>query len=785
MKKLFITAFILYSFSLFAQKEANIWYFGYNAGLDFNSGVPVSLTNGAMFTTEGCATISDANGSLLFYTDGTTVYNKNHQVMPNGMGLLGNGSSTQSAIIVKKPGSATIYYIFAVDGFTGMSGGLSYSEVDMTLDGGLGDINANKNIMMLAATAEKVAAVPHANGQDFWILSLEENSNTYHAYHLSSAGVNLTSVVSNIGTVYNQTLGYLRSNVTGDRIAAVVTDGFSFKDLNLYDFNKSTGSLSNLLFIDLASLDSLANWAYGVEFSPNERYLYTSLGTDVYQFDLQAGSAVDIYNSAVSLINSTASSWSAPTPWAIQLGPDEKLYVAMGSQPYLGVINQPNLPGLACDMDTMGMMLDPVMGGTSALGLPTFVNSYVISTSLTINAQHFCLGDTTIFSLEESPDSVHWTFGDPSTGGLNVSTDSMPIHVFSDTGQYTVQAIAEFSGIFDTAYFTVNITAPLFDLGNDTAICGEESLWLDATYSPTANYLWQDGTTNAQLLVEEAGLYTVEVEVDGCRHKEIILVSNPLLSTAHISGEGGTCHEKIYDKALVELEGESPFTIVYTDGVLTETAYSHDDFYIDIHAIGDYSLLSVKDVHGCQGVVSGLASYVKFDQPNANFTVNPDRVFLDSATISFTNYSNADSLIWFFGDANKPIYTSGDTTHVYTEPGQFKAHLVAVNENGCKDTAFQLLDVLPLPFYLPNAFTPEGDLLNETFGIRSDKVKDYQMMIFNRWGAKIYSTTDVNKPWDGTYKGKKVPQGVYTYHITLRDVTHQFHQFTGEVSLIR
>src|SRR3970040_2481571 len=87
----------------FAQKEAAIWYFGNYAGLDFNSGNPVALTNGKLVTKEGCTTISDKDGNLLFYTDGSLVYNKNHQVMPNGYGLQGHNSSTQSAIIVPKP----------------------------------------------------------------------------------------------------------------------------------------------------------------------------------------------------------------------------------------------------------------------------------------------------------------------------------------------------------------------------------------------------------------------------------------------------------------------------------------------------------------------------------------------------------------------------------------------------------------------------------------------------------------------------------------------------------
>ena len=114
MKNIFYI-FIFLSFSSFSQNEGNIWYFGQNAGLDFNSGVPVALTDGQLNTLEGCASIADNNGDLLFYTDGSIVYNKNHTVMPNCFGLLGNSSSAQSAIIVKKPGSLTVYYLFTVD----------------------------------------------------------------------------------------------------------------------------------------------------------------------------------------------------------------------------------------------------------------------------------------------------------------------------------------------------------------------------------------------------------------------------------------------------------------------------------------------------------------------------------------------------------------------------------------------------------------------------------------------------------------------------------------------
>ena len=102
----------LFTTSVYAQKQTNIWYFGLRAGLDFNASTPAPLENSIMATNEGCASIADDSGNLLFYTNGVYVWNRDHQQMPNGFRLMGHRSSSQSAVIVPKPGSQTLYYIF-------------------------------------------------------------------------------------------------------------------------------------------------------------------------------------------------------------------------------------------------------------------------------------------------------------------------------------------------------------------------------------------------------------------------------------------------------------------------------------------------------------------------------------------------------------------------------------------------------------------------------------------------------------------------------------------------
>ena len=157
--------FFLFTSFVYSQGEANIWYFGQNAGLDFNSGAPVALTNGQLDTLEGCATISNNSGQLLFYTDGITVWDRNHAIMPNGTGLFGHPSSSHAATIVPLPGSASLFYVFTLDAFVGPNG-FCYSIVDMSLNGGNGAVTT-KNIQIYTPSNEKLCIVKHANNSDY------------------------------------------------------------------------------------------------------------------------------------------------------------------------------------------------------------------------------------------------------------------------------------------------------------------------------------------------------------------------------------------------------------------------------------------------------------------------------------------------------------------------------------------------------------------------------------------------------------------------------------------
>jgi len=345
----------LNSIFVFAQKDFNIWCFGRQAGLDFNSGAPVAVSGVMMSTQEGNSSIADTNGSLLFYTDGVSVWNRNHTIMPHGEMLWGGNSSSQSALIVQKPGSATLYYIFTTAEALGASG-FCYSVVDMSSNGGLGDVTT-KNVQLFTPCAEKVCATLHANGKDVWVAGHEMGTKNFRAYLLTSTGVNATPVISSVGSAHVATTfdveGYMKFSPDGKHLALAVRYQYMFE---LFNFNSANGVVSNPVTIP-ANGD-----AYGVEFSSDNTKLYTS-DSELDQYNIVADDASAIIASKTRISNDT---------WALQLGPDQKIYCATFSTGYLNVINSPNLSGAACNYKANAVSLG---SGISSLGLPNHLSN--------------------------------------------------------------------------------------------------------------------------------------------------------------------------------------------------------------------------------------------------------------------------------------------------------------------------------------------------------------------------------------------------------------------------
>lgn len=173
-----------------SNNNTKYWYFGYKAGLKFESSGPVALTDGAMDQTEGVATMSDANGNLLFYTNGITIYNRNHQTMLNGSGLTSHSSNTQAAFVVPFPGHPDQYFVITPDPYY-------YSIVDMTLDNGYGAVvEGSKNTALTTESSEKVAGLMAANQKDIWLITYGSSKKNFNVYKITPSGIDLTPVIS-------------------------------------------------------------------------------------------------------------------------------------------------------------------------------------------------------------------------------------------------------------------------------------------------------------------------------------------------------------------------------------------------------------------------------------------------------------------------------------------------------------------------------------------------------------------------------------------------------------
>jgi outer membrane protein OmpA-like peptidoglycan-associated protein len=373
MKNLtFLLSFFIPVVSVFAQKEADFWYFGNNAGIQFTAAGPVALENGALKTDEGCSVISTKEGKLLFYTDGITVWNSMHKIMSNGAGLKGDPSSTQSSVAIPRPKHPGEYYLFTVAA-TAQEAGIRYSLVDTRLNGGLGEVvQAEKNVALETPVTEKLTAVAHRNGTDIWVIGHGWKNNEFIAYLVTETGVNKTAVRSKVGMVHDggnlNTQGYMKSNPDGSNLALALEE---VDFVEMFDFDNSAGTVSNPITVKMKD----KSYVYGVEFSPDGSLLYaTAAGTgEIYQFNLQAGSTELIQASQVMVGKSPNKEWIG----AMQIAADGKIYFPIYNTPFLGTIEKPNVPGIACGVK---MNTVDLKGRTCTLGLPTFTQSFFENT---------------------------------------------------------------------------------------------------------------------------------------------------------------------------------------------------------------------------------------------------------------------------------------------------------------------------------------------------------------------------------------------------------------------
>lgn len=801
-----------------AQKEYANWYFGDSAAVSFVSGSPVSINGSNMSTIEGCSSISDENGNLLFYTNGEYVWNKEHrymdQLFANGL-LLGGASSTQSALIVQQPRSKQFYYIFTTNNLENVpyDYGVNYSVVDMYADSGRGSIVV-KNQFLIKGSCEKVAATLADNKEDIWIAAPQLYTDTLFVFKLGKNGLSSKVIKQNTGRVmdrpgfrYNYVLGQMKFSPNGKHLVYGVGTNYnqSNEEVYLFDFNTENGLISNSRLIQTGVLP------YGLEFSPNSQYLYTATRFGFCQVRVNKIKPIQGIDSNFVQLN-------LGSPDGLQLGPDGKIYGVDFKDKMLECIENPDSFGLACKYNRSCF---PLIYGKAIFTLPSMVSSLVLPQPNIVTDTN-CVYDSAVFYVQyKIYDSLKWDFGDGQFLQGNANTVK---HKYRDSGLYRISLIGHSKGLSDTLKKQIYIHfMPSLNLGNDTILCYGDSLKLPVKSKTGIKLLWNDFTNVPNKTIRQKENVWLEYSDQFCKLKDSISVKFGNKFKVYIGNDTAFCHQFQY-----VLKPNKPYkTYKWNTGDSTNS--------ISVNDKGEY-ILNVSDSNSCASADSVLIS--KIDKPRIKViydsvqcqkvtlqveaqkgvqflwndmdtslvkSVDQKGIYIIEAKHQFC--SNFDTLNLQF--LSRPIFTLGsDTTLCGTkilsanETGRFAwstgqstptisvqrpgLYWLQVVRNQCSyRDSIQLSPCANLNYFIPNSFSPNGDNKNEVFQITVNNIKEIEFTVFNRWGEIMFqSSTDVAE-WDGKYQGEICPQGVYYFYATFIAWNGQIVNEKGSINLLR
>lgn len=688
---------LLFPVSVMAQNQNNNWFFGAYLGMQFNGGTMkvIPPKTSAMYSAYGSSSYSDpATGNLLFYTNGSAVYNRFHKQMPNGFNINDDNNATHT-IAVPVPGSTRFYYIFS----SATAGGrIYYSKIDMQLDNGRGDVVESRNLIGNTFDLQ-FTLVKQLYDHGYWLITHGEGNNRFYAYRVGKNGLEPNPVISVAGKSSYPNTSYLRgkmiSSSNGEKLiftagTTVTTECFA----QLFYFDKRCGTVTAgpefpPIIIQAAEMMALP------AFSPNDKLVYMSWAYNsgqnfLVQYDLTDPSPFPITISAN--INETGD---------LQLAPDGKIYVASALQGavtgLISEISNPNQIGTLCNFKDKN--IDLLAGSFEPLFVEHFP-SFMMDISPQkegyvkpeINIKNVCFGDQSVFNLKEkfAADSFYWKLGD-GTRSDKLETN----HVYALAGTYTVSFNWYVCGIQYSTDTIIKVTPkPVVNLGADTTLCAGTSITL--TGPPGCDeYKWSTGASASGIIVTSPGFYHLYARNGGCSSSDDISIGYyPSLWLA-LGDEYFICDDQ---KELVRLdagEGFESYKWIPT---------GDSSQWIDVASVNDYFVV-VKDFRGCSG---------------------------------------------------------NDGTKV---------------KRRC-----------PVTVYFPNAFTPNGDGVNDEYNPIGKDVTAFEMTIYDGWGQAIFHTDDMEQQWDGTSNGKIVPSGVYIYKAQFsgyRNKKITTFNTTGNISVLK
>ena len=556
------------------------WLFSNRNAFSFQTGVPVqsTITNLSSSHTfhESCAIQHDANGQILFYTNGIRVFNASQTSVNEGNLLRGNTSSNDGALIVPDPAAANTYYVFTkaaeggLDGFrftkVTMSGSTPVlSSINTPITFPAGYLTGNDGAIR---GTEGIIAIQNCTG--YWIITGLRKTETTHftvVYSLDSTGLHYVSEIETpSGSLYQNSY---KASPNGNYVLTGIRSTPA-----LMDFNKNTGVLSNLRPLGNATYN--LNGTSGACFSPNSKYIYIPAGNymRLFQFDVTLPDLVAGREEIGMPMLSTGQ---------MQLGPDNKIYFTKYDMTTLAVIHSPNSKITANNPNACQFSLDgPTTQTQATLALPNVIvakTATVYNNTISFNAIS-CLQYR--FIANSCATSFSWNFGDPTTGAGNTSSLANPSHTFSGPGVYTVTVMAGSTQM--QVQVTVGGTAPV--ISGSTQACEE-------TANQTSHSTQVDNTLTLQWsIVSGSGSFTGPANYPGVTVAWTSLPGTIRLTVTDANGCVNTTDQVIIQDCG---QGENcPASYTFTTPMpVAANTYNASDFIL---VQDDYTVLPGADV---------------------------------------------------------------------------------------------------------------------------------------------------------------------------------------------
>ncbi len=410
-----------------------------------------------------------------------------------------------------------------------------------------------------------------------------------------------------------------------------------------------------------------------------------------------------------------------------------------------------------------------------------------------------CNDPTVVLNGSSSTAGVTFAWAGPGiVSGGNTATPTV-----NQPGNYALTVTDPSNGCSSVTNVdvTIDITPPNISIAPAQTInCNFPSININgSSTTPGVAYSWTgpgivSGANTAVPTVNQGGLYelTVTNPVNGCVSVATINIDEDRVipDVSFIPDNTFGCDELAVNFQEISGQAGMEYTWSFGDGNGSTNGASVSNYYNQVGCF-DVSLTVTNPVNGCSNSSTSPSLICIIPSPNAAFTASPMSVSSEFGLVTFTNGStNATTHEWNFGDGSATSSVI-NPTHDYTHQiGTHLVQLVVSNQELCYDTAWITITVIEEEiFYVPNSFTPDGDNYNEHFRpvfTQGFDPYDFTMYIFNRWGEIIWQSHNYDVGWDGTYGGKLVEDGTYTWKIEVKTSRNDERKmFTGHVNIIK